>query len=281
MDLWFSEYHQDGVKLSINVEKEVYSEHSEYQHIAVLESKEYGRILALDGELITTEKDESFYSEMVVHVPLNTKADIKSVLVIGGLDGGVLTELEKYPTIESIDVVELDQRAVEVCQEYLPQSKVAFQDERVNLYIQDALKFVRRKENAYDLIIVDSANPFGLNESLFTREFYGNCYNALTADGILINQHANGFYQEDVTALRHISDRLKAVFPVNTAYFTSVPSYAAGYLLVGFSSKGITPEESTGLVGQFDIQTQYYNDQIHRGAFYLPNYIKEMLTSET
>ncbi|MET3558150.1 spermidine synthase [Streptococcus rupicaprae] len=281
MDLWFSDFHQDNVKLSINVEREVYSEHSEYQHIAVLDSKEYGRILALDGELITTEKDESFYSEMVVHVPMNTKSDIKTVLVIGGLDGGVLTELEKYETIETIDVVELDQRAVEVCQEYLPQSKVAFQDERVNLYIQDALKFVRRKENAYDLIIVDSANPFGLNESLFTREFYGNCYNALTENGILISQQANSFYQEDVTAFRHIRDRLQAVFPRNTVYLTSVPSYAAGYLLVGFSSKGIDPKESTQLASRSAISTQYYNDDIHVGAFYLPNYIKEMLTSET
>lgn len=281
MDLWFSEYHQDEVKLSINVEREVYSEHSDYQHIAVLDSKEYGRILTLDGELITTEKDESFYSEMVVHVPLNTEATIKSVLVIGGLDGGVLTELEKYDTIENIDVVELDHRAVEVCQTYLPQSKQAFQDPRVNLYIQDALKFVRRKENTYDLIIVDSANPFGLNESLFTREFYGNCYNALTEEGILINQQANGFYQEDVTAFKHINDRLQAVFPFNTVYLTSVPSYAAGYLLVGFSSKGIRPEQTTQLASRLGVKTHYYNDQIHIGAFYLPNYIKEMLTSET
>ncbi|MDO4813535.1 MAG: polyamine aminopropyltransferase [Gemella sp.] len=281
MDLWFSEFHQDGVKLSINVEREVYSEKSEYQHISVLESKEYGRVLALDGELITTEKDEFFYSEMMVHVPMNTMANIRNVLVIGGLDGGVLTELEKYPTIHSIDVVELDQRAVEVCQEYLPESKIAFQDKRVNLYIQDALKFVRYRENTYDLIIVDSANPFGLNEGLFTREFYGNCYNALTEQGILLSQQANAFYEEDVTAMRHISDRLKAVFPVNTVYFTSVPSYAAGYLLVGFSSKGIHPEESSGLATRLGIKTQYYNDEIHRGAFYLPNYIKEKLENES
>lgn len=279
MDLWFSEYHQDGVKLSINVDREIVSCQSDYQNIALFDSKEFGRILTLDGQLINTEKDEFFYSEMMVHVPLAVQPTIKDVLVIGGCDGGVLRELEKYESIETIDVVELDEQAIQICQEYFPKNQETFSDERITLYFQDGLKFVRGKEDAYDLVIVDTANPFGVNESLFTREFYGNCYKALREEGTLISQHANGFYEEDEEAFRHIRQRLTSVFPINKLYLSSVPSYAAGYLLFGYSAKTADPEKDV----QIDvwenqgIRTRYYNTDVHRGAFCLPNYIKELL----
>ncbi|WP_207941517.1 spermidine synthase [Enterococcus sp. DIV2402] len=279
MDLWFSEYHQDGVKLSINVDREIVSCQSDYQNIALFDSKEFGRILTLDGQLINTEKDEFFYSEMMVHVPMAVQPTIKDVLVIGGCDGGVLRELEKYESIETIDVVELDEQAIQICQEYFPKNQETFSDERITLYFQDGLKFVRGKEDAYDLVIVDTANPFGVNESLFTREFYGNCYKALREEGTLISQHANGFYEEDEEAFRHIRQRLTSVFPINKLYLSSVPSYAAGYLLFGYSAKTADPEKDV----QIDvwenqgIRTRYYNTDVHRGAFCLPNYIKELL----
>lgn len=279
MELWFSDFHQEDVKLGINIQRVVHTEQTEYQHVAVLDSREYGRILTLDGELITTEKDEYFYSEMMAHVPLSANPNIKNVLIIGGCDGGVLCELEKYQSITNIDVVELDQRLVEICQEHLPETRECFDDPRVSLYIQDALKFVRHRENVYDLIIVDSANPFGLNESLFTREFYGNCYNALTDNGILLSQQVNGFYNEDVEALKHVLERLRAVFPVNQPYMISVPSYAAGYILAGFSSKGILPtiDEENVRLEREKISTTYYNLPLHNGAFALPNYLKELM----
>jgi spermidine synthase len=279
MDLWFSEYHQDGVKLSINVDREIVSCQSDYQNIALFDSKEFGRILTLDGQLINTEKDEFFYSEMMVHVPMAVQPTIKDVLVIGGCDGGVLRELEKYESIETIDVVELDEQAIQICQEYFPKNQETFSDERITLHFQDGLKFVRGKEDAYDLVIVDTANPFGVNESLFTREFYGNCYKALREEGTLISQHANGFYEEDEEAFRHIRQRLTSVFPINKLYLSSVPSYAAGYLLFGYSAKTADPEKDV----QIDvwenqgIRTRYYNTDVHRGAFCLPNYIKELL----
>jgi spermidine synthase len=279
MDLWFSEYHQDGVKLSINVDREIVSCQSDYQNIALFDSKEFGRILTLDGHLINTEKDEFFYSEMMVHVPMAVQPTIKDVLVIGGCDGGVLRELEKYESIETIDVVELDEQAIQICQEYFPKNQETFSDERITLHFQDGLKFVRGKEDAYDLVIVDTANPFGVNESLFTREFYGNCYKALREEGTLISQHANGFYEEDEEAFRHIRQRLTSVFPINKLYLSSVPSYAAGYLLFGYSAKTADPEKDV----QIDvwenqgIRTRYYNTDVHRGAFCLPNYIKELL----
>ena len=129
------------------------------------------------------------------------KPDIKSVLVIGGGDGGCIRELTKYDSIEKIDLCEIDREVIKVCREFLPQTALRMDDIRAELHIADGLKFVRRQKEAYDLIIVDSTNPFGPGEGLFTREFYGNCLSALTADGILINQHESPYYPEDALAL--------------------------------------------------------------------------------
>lgn len=283
MDLWLSDYHNEGVKLSIKVESQLYQERSEYQQIDIFESSEFGRLLTLDGQLITTDKDEFFYSEMMVHVAMAANVQIKKVLVLGGCDGGVLKELEKYDTVTQIDVVELDERVIEVSKQYLAYSKQSFADPRVRLFIQDGLRYVRVTKEIYDLIIVDSADPFGINESLFTKEFYGNCYNALSENGILISQQANGFYQEDLDALAHIRRTVASVFPINEVYMTSVPSYAAGYLLFGFSSKQIDPLVNLNIEKWSDkqITTHFYNPMIHQGAFYLPTYIKEFLENET
>ena len=131
----------------------------------------------------------------------------------------------------------------------------------------------------YDLIIVDSANPFGVNESLFTREFYGSCYNALKPQGVLISQHANAFYAEDEEAFNHIRKRLTSVFENNYVYMASIPTYAAGYLLFGYSCKSGHPllDLQKEVWESLAIPTQFYNVALHQGAFALPNYIKELL----
>lgn len=180
MELWYTEKHTDNVKLSIKIDKALYSEETEFQRIDILESKEFGRIFTLDGLMMVTEKDEFIYHDMIVHVPMATNPNIRNVLVIGAGDGGTIRELTRYSAIEKIDMVEIDERVVAVCKEYLQQTACKLDDERVNIFYEDGLKFVRNKENEYDLIIVDSTDPFGPGEGLFTKEFYGNCYKALT-----------------------------------------------------------------------------------------------------
>ena len=173
MDLWFTERHTDDVNFTIRVKKQLYSKKSYYQEIDVFDTYEFGRVLVLDGFIMLTEKDEFIYHEMVTAVPMAVNPEIKKVLVIGAGDGGTIRELCRYNTIEKIDMVEIDEQVVNVCKEYLPQTACAFDDPRLTLYIEDGLKFVRRKENEYDLIIVDSTDPFGPGEGLFTKEFYG------------------------------------------------------------------------------------------------------------
>ena len=212
MELWFSEKQTKNVKLSIRVERQLYSGQSEFQRIDVFESPEFGRFLTLDGYMMLTEKDEFIYHEMMVHIPMAVHPKVEKVLIIGAGDGGVIRELASYPEIRHMDLVEIDEMVVQVCKEYLPKTSCHLDDERVHIHYEDGLKYIRRCKNEYDLIIVDSTDPFGPGEGLFTREFYGNCYKALKEDGIMVNQHESPFYEEDARACqkahRNITDGL-------------------------------------------------------------------------
>ncbi len=281
-DLWYSEYHTEHVRLSIKVRSQLHREQSDYQEIAVYDSYEFGRFLTLDGVMMLTERDEFIYHEMITHIPLSVHPGVRRVLVIGAGDGGVLRELQKYPEIEEIDLVEIDERVIEVSKTYLPQTAVGFSNPRVNVHIADGLRFIRHVENRYDLIIVDSTDPSGPGEVLFTREFYGNCSAALTENGIMVNQHESPFYAGDAADMRRAHKRIAAVFPLCRLYQAHIPTYPSGHWLFGFASKGLHPLkdfaperfEERGLV------TQYYTSHLHRGAFYLPRYVEEMLLAE-
>ena len=279
MELWFTEKHSEGVNFSIKTDRQLYSCQSEFQRIDVFESKEFGRFLTLDGIMMLTEKDEFIYHEMIVHVPMAVHPNVKKVLLIGAGDGGALRELTRYPTIDQIDMVEIDELVVEVCKKYLPQTACRFDDPRVNLYFEDGLKFVRRKENEYDLIIVDSTDPFGPGEGLFTREFYGNCYKALRDDGILVNQHESPFYNEMREAMQRAHKRIVESFKISRVYQAHIPTYPSGHWLFGFASKKYHPVDDLDAAAWnlLGLKTNYYNTKLHVGAFALPTYVEEIL----
>ena len=279
MELWFTEKHTEHVKLSIQVEKQLYTKQSEFQRIDIFESKEFGRFLTLDGYMMLTEKDEFIYHEMMVHVPMSVHPNVKKVLVIGGGDGGTLRELIRYNSIEQIDLVEIDEDVVIACREYLPQTACGFEDDRVNVFYDDGLKFVRKYVNEYDLILVDSTDPFGPGEGLFTKEFYGNCYKALKDDGIMVNQHESPFYPADAVAMQRAHKRIVESFPISKVYQAHIPTYPSGHWLFGFASKKYHPINDQNILKwkQQKLKTKYYNEQLHKGAFALPNYVEEML----
>ena len=218
MELWFSENHTPDVQLSLRVDRQLYSRKSDYQKIDVLETPEFGKVLVLDGNIMLTERDEFIYDEMITHVPMAVHPCITRVLVIGVGDGGVVRELTRYDQIERIDLVEMDEMVAEACRQYLPENACRLDDDRVHIYYENALKFIRRCENKYDLIIVDSNDPFGPSEGLFTREFYGNCYKALKADGIMVNQQGSPFYAEDAMAMQRSHKRIVNTFPISRVY---------------------------------------------------------------
>lgn len=279
MELWFTEAHTPNVKLSIKVDKQLCSIKSNFQRIDVFESKEFGRFLALDGYMMLTEKDEFIYHEMIVHVPMAVYPEAKKILVIGAGDGGVIRELCRYKTIEQIDMVEIDEMVVDVCKKYLPQTALCLEDPRVHIYYQDGLKYIRTKENDYDLIIVDSTDPFGPGEGLFTKEFYGNCYKALKDDGIMVNQHESPFYSEDANAMQRAHKRIVESFEISKVYQAHIPTYPSGHWLFGFASKKYHPTKDMDVQkwNEKRIETKYYNSELHLGAFALPNYVEELL----
>lgn len=282
MELWFSEFHSKGVKLSIRIDKQLYSGKSDFQRIDVYDSEELGKFFTLDGYIMITEKDEFIYHDMIVHVPMATNPNIENVLVIGAGDGGTVRELVRYKSIKKIDMVEIDKMVVDVCREYFPDSTCGLDDPRVNLLFEDGLKFVSDKVNEYDLIIVDSTDPIGPGEGLFTSEFYGNCFKSLKRDGILVNQHESPFYDEYSRLMQRAHKRIREFFPISKVYQVHIPTYASGHWLFGFASKTYDPVKDLDADkwNALGLATRYYNTDIHKGAFAIPNYVKELLETE-
>ena len=253
MEMWFSEFHTPDVKHSIRVNRQLYSKQSDYQRIDIFETPEFGRVLTLDGNVMLTERDEFIYDEMITHVPMSVHKNAKDILVIGAGDGGVVRDL--------------------------PGNACRMDDRRVHIYYENALKFIRKCEEEYDLIIVDSSDPFGPSEGLFTREFYGNCFNALRADGIMVNQQGSPFYAEDATAMQRSHKRIASTFPISKVYQAHIPTFAAGYWLFGFASKKYHPinDMDADAWNALNMRTRYYTTRLHVGAFYLPAFLEEML----
>lgn len=279
MELWFSERHTEDVKHSLRVNKHLFSKKTEYQQIDIFDTYEFGRVLSLDGNVMLTERDEFIYDEMITHIPMAVHRNAKDILVIGAGDGGVVKELTRYATVERIDLVEMDGEVIDACRKYLPENASKLNDDRVHIFFDNALRFIRRCKEEYDLIIVDSNDPHGPSECFFTREFYGICFNALREDGIMVNQQGSPFYKHDAEAMQRSHKRIVNTFPISRVYQAHIPTYAAGYWLFGFASKKYHP------IIDFDaekwkalhLQTKYYTPKLHEGSFYLPAYLEGML----
>ncbi len=280
MELWYTEKHTDTVDFSIKVKKHFYTETSPFQQIDFFESEEFGTFFTLDGLMMVNEKDEFVYHAMITHVAMATNPSIKRVLVIGGGDGGTVRELTRYKHIEKIDMVEIDEMVVRACQKYLPLTADRLTDPRVTLYFEDGLKFIEGKVAEYDLILVDSTDPIGPGEGLFSVAFYTDCFNALTETGILINQHESPYYPNYAREMKRSHDKIEKIFPISKVYQFHMPTYPSGHWLFGFASKSLDPikdfkkEEWEA----FGLETKYYNTDLHTGCFALPTFVKKLLS---
>ncbi|MGL5084949.1 MAG: polyamine aminopropyltransferase [Clostridium sp.] len=279
MELWYTENQTENVNFSMKVKNHLYSSKSPFQKIDVLDTYEFGRVLVIDNWTMVTEKDEFIYHEMITHVAMATNSNIKNVLVIGAGDGGTVRELTRYKNIENIDMVEIDEEVVKVAREFLDFTSNKLDDTRVNLYFEDGIKFVKGKENIYDLIIVDSTDPIGPGEGLFSMEFYSDCYKLLTHKGILINQCESPYYPNNANEMKRSFNKIKELFKISEAYQYHMPTYPSGHWMFCFASKEYHPikdlkKEAWEALG---IETKYYNTDLHIGSFMLPNYVKKLL----
>ena len=276
---WFSETLYPDFRQVYQVDKIVYKGRSEFQDILVFETPRFGRVLALDGIIQTTEKDEFCYHEMIAHVPLFAHGAARDVLIVGGGDGGALEEVLKHP-VESVTMVELDDTVMKISREFLPGiCRDAFEDQRLELHFMDGTRFVKETARKFDVIIVDSTDPVGPGAVLFSAEFYADCAACLGEAGILVTQSGVTFMQNEEAAGTY--RRMKSLFTDAGLYITQVPSYGAGYMTFGWGCHSPAPRRTAAsdIARRFaalDLELHYYSPRVHVASFALPTYIEAL-----
>ncbi len=278
MNGWFSEVSPmwPGMALSVGIESCLYSKKSRFQQIDVYQTRNHGRMLVLDGVIQVTEFDEFTYQEMLTHVPLFAHPCPKTVLVIGGGDGGILREVNRHAEVEQIDFCEIDEQVIHVSKQFFPGMACGFDDPRVHVYIEDGNAFIRQQEKKYDVIIVDSSDPVGPAEALFEQPFYAALKAALKPGGMIATQGESIFYHPDcATQLVGIT---RALFPVQAYACILVPTYPGGHIGICMGSLGPDPRTPAGKIPEaFQKQLKYYTPQVHEAAFVLPYFARKMV----
>lgn len=281
-DVWFTE-RDDKIALSLKHDGKLYDVQSDYQKVAIYNTQAYGNMLTLDGMVMTTEKDEYVYHEMITHVPVLTHPNPKRALVIGGGDGGTVRELLRHEQLEDVVLVEIDDKVIEASKLHLPSIASALDDPKLDLVVDDGIEYVKNTpDGAFDIVIVDSTDPVGPAEGLFTVEFYQDVHRILSNDGVMITQSESPRFNSKV--FKEIYQTYRGIFGQNNVhcYLAYIPTYPTGMWSFSYSSKG-----SAHPLNGFDAkksaefaknhELQYYNDGIHQAAFALPSFVKEMI----
>ncbi len=241
--------------------------------LEMVETEEWGRMLLLDGMVMTSIKDEFVYHEMVAHVPLFTHPNPEHVLVVGGGDGGVIREVLKHPSVKKATLVDIDGKVIEYSKKYLPEIAGMLDDERVEVKVVDGFMHIAESENAYDVIMVDSTEPVGPAVHLFTKGFYAGIAKALKEDGLFVAQSDNPWFKADL--IRSVFKDVKEVFPITRLYIANVPTYPSGMWTFTMGSKKYDPLEISD--ERFhDIDTRYYTKELHKAAFVLPKFVRDL-----
>lgn len=274
MEFWYTEKQTENFGITAKVTNTVHVEKTEFQDLAVIDTIEFGRMLVLDGMVMTTVRDEFVYHEMITHVPLNTHPQPKNVLVIGGGDGGAIREIVKHPLVEKATLVEIDRRVVEVSRQYLPEISCALDDPKVTVIYDDGIKHVRENPDTYDVILVDSTEPVGPAVELFSGGFYSSIFAALKEDGLFVAQTESPFFNPGLitSCYRDISK----VFPLAKLYLASIPTYPSGLWSFTMGSKKYDPE-TIDIAEIPAYVTKYYTPRVHQGAFKLPKFAENLI----
>ncbi len=277
IDLWIEESHRNIVGTRFRVLRTLFSGISEFQRIDIVETAGFGRMLLNDGLAMISERDEFVYHEMIAHVPLFTHPNAKRVLVIGGGDGGTVREVLKHPSVEHCRLVEIDEMVVNACREFIPLTSACLDDERVEVTIGDAVKFVAESDEKYDVIIVDSTDPIGPAAPLFGSEFYDNVRARLNDGGIVVSQGESPYYEADMQ--RSLLQILSSKFSITRIYNYSNLTYPGGLWSFCFASNTLCPlsdfDESKPAASSFEFK--YYNAKTHRAAFMIPQFQRTKL----
>lgn len=269
--LWVHENLRDILQMRYRVSRTLYSEESDFQHIDIVDTPGFGRMLFNDGVAMISERDEFVYHEMIAHVPLFVRPETRRVLVIGGGDGGSVRELLRHPSVEFVRLVEIDPKVVEGCRLHIPSTSAALADPRVEVAIEDGVAYVARTQDRYDLVLVDSTDPIGPATPLFGPEFYSNVKRVLNDDGVVVSQAESPFYEPEAQlALIKILDGL---FRRVQLYNYSNLTYPGGVWSFSFACKGDccpVGDFEAARVAASGLSFRYYSADVHRAAFVHP-----------
>ncbi|WP_306250521.1 polyamine aminopropyltransferase [Parvularcula sp. IMCC14364] len=278
----FEETLYDAVSQQFRIDKLYFESKTDHQHLMIFHNAQLGRVMTLDGVVQTTEADEFIYHEMMTHVPVLAHGNAKRVLIIGGGDGGILREVCRH-NIDHVMQVEIDQAVVDMAKQYLPNhSAGAFDDPRLDLVIADGMEFVRSTDRTYDIIIVDSTDPIGPGEVLFTEDFYAQAKRCLADGGVMVTQNGVPFFQPD--ELKNTHQRLQQRFRDARFYCAPIPTYYGGFMSLGWATDDrdlckVSAEVLRGRLDQAAFSCRYYTPEIHAASFALPQYMRDILVN--
>ncbi|GGF71196.1 MULTISPECIES: polyamine aminopropyltransferase [Mameliella] len=277
---WMREALHGHYAQSFTVDELLYDSETDHQRLRVFQNGTFGRMLTLDDVVQTTEGDNFIYHEMLTHVPILAHGAAKRVCIVGGGDGGMAREVLKHAGVEQVTMVEIDAGVVEFSKQYLPMlSQGAFEDERLDLVIADGAEFMKVTQGGYDVIIVDSTDPIGPGEVLFTDTFYGHAKRALAPGGVLVTQNGVPFLQGE--ELTNTMRAFQALFADATCYMATVPTYAGGPMAFGWGTDGaarsVTVKDLTERFASAGIACDYYTPEVHKAAFALPGYVLKLM----
>ncbi|MFQ6008657.1 MAG: polyamine aminopropyltransferase [Candidatus Zixiibacteriota bacterium] len=276
-NVWYSELHNGLSGVTIKVDRIIESTESEFQRIDVIETKDFGKMLVLYGSLMVCDNDNNAYNEMLAHVPLFVHPAPKKVLIIGGGDGGTLTEVMKHPEVESCLMCEIDKKVVETSKRHFPYLTKGLDDPRASVIYQDGKVFMRDTQELFDVVLLDLSDPVGPAADLFQKTFHQQVFNRLDADGIMVAQSESPFYNQRTVRAMYLN--LREVFPIVKMYTCFMPIYPSGIWSFAFCSKRYDPlaDFNDRRYSQLNLTTRYYNADAHRGSFLLPEFIKKLL----
>jgi len=281
MPLQYDEFYNERTGLTIGLKKLLFSKQSEYQLVEVYETDTWGNLMTIDGMVMLSERDEFVYHEMLTHVGMFTHPNPERVLIIGGGDGGTAREVMKHTSVIQVDMVEIDKTVVDASKLHMPQVG-DFDNPKLNVLYEDGIAFIKNVKDPYDVIIIDGSDPVGPAEGLFEKEFYEMCYNALSDDGVLTAQTESPWVVAYHPSMKKVFHAIDDLFPVSKMYLSFIPLYPAGMWSMACASKLADPlsvevtariEEQISKLAPLD----YYNADVHRGAFALPNFVSEII----
>lgn len=270
---WFTEKQTENFGITMKVKRTLHTEQTDFQLLEMAETEEWGNMLFLDGMVMTSQKDEFVYHEMVAHVPLFTHPNPENVLVVGGGDGGVIREIMKHPKVKKATLVDIDGKVIEYSKVYLPEIACELDNPRVDVQVGDGFMHIAESENEYDVIMVDSTEPVGPAVNLFTKGFYAGISKALKEDGLFVAQSDNPWFKADL--IGQVQKDVKEIFPITNMYLANIPTYPSGLWCFTIGSKKYDPLQVPD-EQFFDIETKYYTKELHKAAFVLPKFVKDL-----